>query len=161
MNLQEVRSEAISLMREHGLTDWTFKWDRTVGRFGFCDCTMKEIILSRPMTEHETNPQRVTNTILHEIAHALDCKQRGYTNHDETWQSLAKSIGCSGTQCSSSKDIDKKKFVKWMAKCGHCGKEYFRYHKPKGALSCSQCDTKYNPEFGLDFRFNPSGEGKY
>jgi predicted SprT family Zn-dependent metalloprotease len=162
MNLEDIRNMAVSLMKEHGLTGWTFKWaSKEVGRFGFCDCTTNTISLSRLMTQHETNIERVRNTILHEIAHGLDCQQRGYTNHDKTWESIAKSIGCSGEKCSSGSSLDKKKFTKWIAQCGHCGKEYFKYYKPKGNISCSQCDTEYNPEFGLDFKFNPDAIGKY
>jgi len=123
MNLQDVRNEAISLMREHGINDWTFKWNKKVGIFGFCDCTMKEISLSRPMTEHETNGDRITNTILHEIAHALDCNDRGMTNHDGNWERIAKSIGCSGSECGNSGGLEKKKFAKWVAQCKNCGKE--------------------------------------
>jgi predicted SprT family Zn-dependent metalloprotease len=162
MNLEGIRDMVLSLMKEHGLTGWTFKWaNKEVGRFGFCDCTTNTISLSRVMTQHETDMGRIKNTVLHEIAHALDCQKRGYTNHDSEWERIAKSIGCSGTKCGVATGLDKKKFVKWIAQCGHCGKEYFKYYKPKDNLSCSQCDTEYNPEFGLDFKINPDALGKY
>jgi predicted SprT family Zn-dependent metalloprotease len=162
MNLQDVRSEALSLMKKHGLNGWTFKWGNEVGRFALCNCALKEITLSRPMTEHETNRERITNTILHEIAHAIHCNENnGKTNHDDHWQRIAKSIGCNGNRCTSADTVDMKKFVKWVAQCGNCGKEFYKYTKPKGATSCSTCDAKYNPKYELDFKFNPEGAGKY
>ncbi len=162
MNLDEIRNMALSLMREHGLKTWTFKWaKKEVGRFGFCDCTNKSISLSRLMTQHETDINRVKNTILHEIAHGIDCERRGFTNHDKVWQEIAKSIGCSAEKCGVSSGLEKKKFAKWIATCEHCGKEHYRYYKPKDGVSCSDCDTKYNPDFGLDFKINQDALGKY
>ena len=45
MNLEKVRNTAIRLMREHGLTDYTFKWDKAVRRFGSCNGRTKVITL--------------------------------------------------------------------------------------------------------------------
>ena len=101
MKLEKARNIALKLMRQHGLSDYTFKWDRAVRRFGCHNGRLKTLSLSRPMTEHETNEKRVINTILHEIAHALDYRKRGYSNHDSEWKRVAKSIGCSGERCSS------------------------------------------------------------
>ena len=102
MNLDKTRNIALKLMRKHGLASYTFKWDRAVRRFGCHNGRMKTISLSRPLTQHESNGCRIKNTILHEIAHALDYEQRGYSNHDRVWKRTARSIGCSGERCSSS-----------------------------------------------------------
>ena len=34
MKLEKARNIALRLMRQHGLSDYTFKWDRAVRRFG-------------------------------------------------------------------------------------------------------------------------------
>ena len=52
MNLEKVRNNVIELMRQHGLSDYTFKWDRAVRRFGSCNGRMKTLTLTRPMTQH-------------------------------------------------------------------------------------------------------------
>lgn len=162
MDLQEIRNMMLQKMKEHGLKGWTFKWlNQEVGRFGLCKCKYKTIFLSRLMTQHETDISRIENTILHEIAHALDCEQRGFTKHDDNWFKIAKSIGCTGTKCAPITGLDKKKFMKWVATCDSCGKEYFKYYKPKDNLSCSRCDNDYNPDYKLDFKFNPEAMGKY
>ena len=117
MKLDKVRNIALKLMRDHGLSDYTFKWDSAVRRFGCHNGRLKYISLSRPMTQHESNDDRVINTILHEIAHALDYKKRGYSNHDSQWKKTAKSIGCNGQTCSSVGGLDQSKILKWIASC--------------------------------------------
>ena len=58
MKLEKARNIALRLMRQHGLSDYTFKWDRAVRRFGCHNGRLKTLSLSRPMTEHETNEKR-------------------------------------------------------------------------------------------------------
>ena len=120
-------------MREHGLTDYTFKWDKAVRRFGSCNGRTKVITLSRPMTQHETNERRVINTILHEIAHGLDYRNRGYSNHDSEWKRVARSIGCSGDRCGSSSGVDKSQFMKWVATCIRLGCPYGGWRRTPSA----------------------------
>lgn len=36
----------------------------------------------------------IRNTILHEIAHALDVEDRGFSNHDQAWKIICIKIGC-------------------------------------------------------------------
>ena len=81
MKLDKVRNIALKLMRDHGLSDYTFKWDSAVRRFGCHNGRLKYISLSRPMTQHESSEKRVVNTILHEIAHGIDYEKRGYFNN--------------------------------------------------------------------------------
>ena len=42
MNLEKARNMALKLMRKHGVSDYTFKWDRAVRRFG---CHMVDLKL--------------------------------------------------------------------------------------------------------------------
>jgi predicted SprT family Zn-dependent metalloprotease len=64
------------------------------------------IFLSRIMVVNN-NKERVLNTILHEIAHELDYRKRGRTNHDIHWKSIAWSIGCDGERCHDFIPIEK------------------------------------------------------
>ena len=64
MKLEKARHMAMKMMRDHGLKQYTFKWDNAVRRFGCHNGRMKTISLSRPLTQHETNEDRVKNTIL-------------------------------------------------------------------------------------------------
>ena len=144
MNLEKTRNMALKLMRKHGLTNYTFKWDRAVRRFGCHDGRMQTISLSRPLTLHETNRCRVKNTILHEIAHALDYEQRGYSNHDRVWKRTARSIGCSGERCSSSAGVDKSKILKWVATCPSCERKVYYARQKAKDIACGKCCNNYN-----------------
>ena len=160
MKLEKARNIAIKLMRQHGLTGYTFKWDRAVRRFGCHNGRMQTISLSRPMTQHESNENRVTNTILHEIAHALDYKKRGYSNHDSNWKRMAKSIGCSGERCSSSSSVDKSQIYKWVASCPSCEREVYYARKTKVEKACGSCckqynNNKYTTEYKFNWELNP------
>jgi len=61
---------AVTLMQQHGLVGWTFKFDHARRRFGCCNFTRRTISLSRPLTFLNDDAE-VRDTILHEIAHAL------------------------------------------------------------------------------------------
>lgn len=92
MDLNQARTLARSTMDHHGLTDWTFSFDRAVSRFGVCIFTTKTITMSKVLTE--LNPENeVMNTLLHEIAHALVGFGEG---HGWRWYQKAQSIGCTG-----------------------------------------------------------------
>ena len=72
---------------------------------------------------------------LHEIAHGLDYKNRGYSNHDSEWKRVARSIGCSGERCSSGSGVDKSQFMKWVATCPNCERECLLRKKNKSRKS--------------------------
>ena len=160
MKLEKARNIALKLMRQHGVSDYTFKWDRAVRRFGCHDGRMQTISLSRPMTQHESNENRVTNTILHEIAHALDYKKRGYSNHDSQWKRMATSIGCSGERCGSSDSVDKSRIMKWIATCPGCETQVYYARQKKRDTACSGCckkhnNNKYTTEYKFNWELNP------
>ena len=120
------------MMDEHFLYDYKFEWMNSVRTFGNCNGHRKIIKLSIPLTKYETNNERIVNTILHEIAHAIDYNTRGRSGHDATWRRIAKNIGCSGERCSSSSGVDKSKFMKWVVKCPSCDS------------ACGVCCKKHN-----------------
>lgn len=98
------RKDAADLLRrkmnEHGLTDWSVRLNQNAeSRFlGLCSYKDKCIILSAHHIDIHPDPD-VTNTILHEIAHAL--VGPGHA-HDDIWQAKAREIGCDNTlPCSN------------------------------------------------------------
>jgi predicted SprT family Zn-dependent metalloprotease len=154
MELNSIREITLKLMKKHGVSDWTFKW----GDFdvlGRCDYKQRQIMLSRIMTKHESNFNRIKNTILHEISHAIDYNRRGLSNHDNVWQEIARSIGCNAKKYGDSSGIDKEKFYKWIGTCPTCDNKYFFKVKPKNSRSCTKCDPKFNIDHKLDLQFNP------
>jgi len=144
MKLRKIEKIAREMMDEHSLYDYKFEWMNAVRTFGNCNGTKKIIRLSIPLTKYETNNERIINTILHEIAHAIDYNERGYSAHDSTWRKIAKNIGCTGERCSSSSGVDKSKFMKWVVKCPSCDYTHYRARKTRRVSACNKCCKKHN-----------------
>lgn len=87
--LFEVARQARGLMDEHGLEAWAFRFSAAERRLGECREREKVIRLSR---RHAVNgdPREVTDTILHEIAHALAGAE---ARHGLAWKAVAKRLG--------------------------------------------------------------------
>ena len=79
---------ARSLMIQHGLSGWAFRFDHARRRFGSCRYGEKTITLSRPLTLLNDDGQ-VRDTVLHEIAHAL-CPGDG---HGPNWKAACRRLG--------------------------------------------------------------------
>ena len=75
---------------------WTFGWNNRKRAFGVCNYKLKKIILSKPLTEVETEKQ-VLDTIRHEIAHALTPG----AGHGYQWKAWAMKIGASTDRCAT------------------------------------------------------------
>ena len=87
--LLEVADEARRLMDRHGLEDWTFRLSAAETRLGECRESERVIQLS---ARHAVTaePRDATDTILHEIAHALaGAKAR----HGPAWKAIATRLG--------------------------------------------------------------------
>lgn len=138
------------MMDEHFLYDYKFEWMNSVRTFGNCNGHSKIIRLSIPLTKYETNNERIINTILHEIAHAIDYNTRGHSSHDTNWKRIAKRIGCTGDRCSSSTGVDKSKFMKWLVKCPSCNFSYYRARMSSKVTACGECCNTYNDGYYSD-----------
>ena len=89
MEREDAQQMARELMNQHGLSEWSFRFDRARRRAGSCVHSRKEITLSGPLTTLYDAPT-VRGVILHEIAHALVGSSH---NHDEVWQAKARELG--------------------------------------------------------------------
>ena len=87
--LLEVAREARELMHRHGLGGWTFRFSAARRTIGLCKEKEKVIQLGRHHAADDP-PAQVTDTILHEIAHALAGNAAG---HGPAWRNTAKRIG--------------------------------------------------------------------
>lgn len=131
---------------------YKFGWNNNKSRFGVhkmrwrtsflgdIEYTSKRIELSIYMLEHaEKSLSDWIDTILHEIAHAIDYSIRGESNHDAHWVRIAKEIGCSGERCGTYKIVAKKKYE---ANCS-CGNNYSRHRLTYSSRygSCGTCRT--------------------
>ena len=87
--LGQVAAQTRELMDRHGLQGWALRFSGARKKLGECRAREKLILLSRT---HAVNgpPERVTDTILHEIAHALAGPAAG---HGPAWKAIAERLG--------------------------------------------------------------------
>lgn len=124
MKLRDARALAKELMSLHGLTGWSFTFDRAVKRLGLTLYREKTISLSRQLTALNDDKQ-VRNTLLHEIAHALVGTSFG---HGDVWRSKALSIGCNGQRCTNS---IVRVSPKYKVTCEMCSASWSYHRKPR------------------------------
>ena len=131
--------------KEYNLIDlgWTFKgFDRGVRRLGVCSYNKFSkkgyIGLSKKMSEARTE-QEVEQTILHEIAHALDFQIRGVSGHDSVWKSISRTIGYKGEAKTAVSNEVKVSTYKYVAYCSEHGILGGWTRKPKAGKICAKC----------------------
>ena len=88
MELTKAKQMAEILIKQYGIKH-TFKFDNAKNRFGQCHDGNMTISLSKPLTLVNTE-EKVKETILHEIAHAIvGC----YHGHNKVWKSQMIKMG--------------------------------------------------------------------
>lgn len=151
MNLTDARELALDLMTRHGLTKWRLTFDDAKTRAGVCRAASREIGLSRPLISLYS-PEQVTETILHEIAHALVGPRHG---HDAVWRATAVRIGCSGRRCvpEEAPRVD----GAWHGVC-RAGHRTTAHRQPIRVKSCRDCSPRFDrfAVFAWTYRGHPA-----
>jgi predicted SprT family Zn-dependent metalloprotease len=138
VNLEDARALAVGLMARHGLAGWRLVFDNAKTRAGVCRSDRKEIGLSRALTRLHSQAH-VTDTVLHEIAHALVGPHHG---HDEVWRAATLHIGGSGTRCVPH-DAPRVE-GSWVGVCP-AGHRRTAHRSPRRVRSCRQCSAVFDP----------------
>jgi predicted SprT family Zn-dependent metalloprotease len=150
---------AQELLFLHGLSqkDWKFQFDRAKKRFGMCNYTTKIISLSKYLTEINSE-EKVTETLLHEIAHALAGHNAG---HGKIWKEKMIELGQKPERCYGNEVITPK--LKYTGRCKNfkiCKTEIQRKTLPKNTflkqkkIACKKCCKQFNNnKFSEDFIF--------
>jgi predicted SprT family Zn-dependent metalloprotease len=128
------------------LCGWFFKgFDRGIKRAGLCSYGSKGkfISISKKLTL-QREWENTKNTILHEIAHALDVEYRRTSAHDEIWRNIHISIGGTGETRWNSEKENITQDYKYIGICKKCGKVAGKWvRKPKythdGAYTHKNC----------------------
>jgi predicted SprT family Zn-dependent metalloprotease len=129
VDIMEARTLARQLMNQYGLQRWTFRIDNCRSRFGHCSWRHNRISLSGPLT-YLNDLDKVRDTILHEIAHALT----PYAYHNQTWRIKAQQIGANPTACYDTANV-KTPTAPWHAICPKCHKDIKRYRMSRRLLT--------------------------
>ena len=138
MELTAARHLAAGLIARHGLTGWRLVFDNAKTRAGVCRYDRKEIGLSRPLVSLYDAGQ-VTETVLHEIAHALVGPRHG---HDRAWRATARRIGASGERCmpADAPSVE----GPWVGVCP-AGHRTTAHRRPIRVKSCRECSPGFTP----------------
>lgn len=144
MDKDEAEILARYYMDLYGLLDWEFRFNKNKNMLGLCRYDDMLIEMSEGYVLHN-NVAHVTDTILHEVAHAL--AGRG-TGHGPRWKVVAARVGATPQACSKDAILPQ---GKWQARCPVCARVFHFHRKPKYIRSryCLQC----GPEQGkLSFK---------
>ncbi|WP_158277212.1 SprT-like domain-containing protein [Serinibacter arcticus] len=136
MNLFEARRLAVTLMHRYGVGSWRLEFGRAKTSSGSCRHDRRTIVLSAPLVAL-MDESEVTETVLHEIAHALVGPTHG---HDEAWREVARKIGATGrvslhTAAAPAHD--------WVGTCPQ-GHRAERHRRPAHPMSCGECGSGFD-----------------
>ena len=142
MTLEDARKLAGRLMRLHKVPEeWSFRFDRSKVRFGKCSYSDKEISLSRYLVELNSE-DKVRETILHEIAHALSPRGAG---HGQAWRAVARSIGCQAKRCYGDEVVRPR--PKYKGTCPTCRRVIYRHRRT--VIPCGRCTKVFDQRFAF------------
>lgn len=114
-------------MRQHNLIEagWTFGFNDNKRRAGVCRYTPKSIELSRHYCENNPD-EKIKDTILHEIAHALLPPGNG---HNRVWKAKCIEVGAKPERCYDDTVVMPK--GNWVGRCPNCQHVLRRHRRPK------------------------------
>lgn len=129
-----VHTEANVLLTRYGLAQqgWTFRLSNTKRAVGYCHFTSREIEFSKWFLS--SPPEDITDTLLHEIAHALVGKGHG---HDDVWKAKAIEIGANPSH--KTETAKTKAPFNFMLKCPTCDRKWYRYRLKRSIIGRAMC----------------------
>jgi predicted SprT family Zn-dependent metalloprotease len=132
--------------------EYKLVWLKALQKLGHCNYRKKEIGLSVAHAEHGSIEQ-VTDTILHEIAHALAGSGAG---HGWKWQQQCRIVGANPTRTSSANEVPMSVY-NWNVHCKCPGKVRGFVQQPNPSVwkrrQCRDCLTR-------DWVFTRGGESE-
>lgn len=145
MMREDARRLAVRLMAEHGLSDWTFRFDRARRRAGACHYGTRTISLSAHLTDLY-DEATVRGVVLHEIAHAL---VGAHHHHDRVWKTKARELGAPDS-VRLPRDLPSVE-APWVGTCVRCGMQKRLFSAPRRVVSCGSCDQMFNGDLLLEW----------
>lgn len=149
MNIDKLQQMSEDLVYKHLSKEWKVTLSKKMTSCaGFCCYWKKEIKISIPISTYHSE-EEVTDTILHEVTHALVGPSH---NHDKVWKAKAIEIGSSGrrTYGQQPRELQRRSKHTYYYKCPHCGKISVKHRRLKEGTSCGKCDKRWNPDYILD-----------
>lgn len=147
MNLIEANRIAYSLVAKHlPGQGWRIDWGNSRSAAGRCQYRTKTLQFSTLITR-EVEEDEFTDTVLHEIAHALVGPGHG---HNAVWKRRAKSIGCTGDRTWTNADATAA-VAKYRLDCrsNTCSFHAFRNRLTKAVETRGRCPECKTPLFTI------------
>jgi len=107
-------------MNKQGLNNWSIGFNNRKSSAGLTNLKKHSIVLSRFLLMFASDDQ-ILDTMRHEIAHAIDYEQRGFTNHDRFWKLVARRVGANPQRVVEDDSWAKKIPSKYTYVCERCG----------------------------------------
>jgi predicted SprT family Zn-dependent metalloprotease len=120
------------LLAAHGLSGWSFAYNRSKVHLGQCLYGPRLVVLSAHFVELNGD-EAVLDTLLHEIAHALVGPGHG---HDSVWRAKCLEVGARPERLSYEVTMP---VGRWQAVCPCCGRLHDRHRRPKHLVGWSCC----------------------
>jgi predicted SprT family Zn-dependent metalloprotease len=151
MQIDDAAKILVQLLKRHGLHNTAIQFDRAKRRLGCFKWTTGRpegiISLSRYFVTLN-DEQRVCQTMLHEIAHALNWKRYGGTGHDARWKSIAIEIGAPPDRCFEDGTVAKPK-GQFVGNCRDCGSELSMFRRPRATSIYRHNACRFKPGRGV------------
>jgi predicted SprT family Zn-dependent metalloprotease len=157
--LQETLRNAREALKYYGLAGWRVELDRAKRRAGVCRFSKKTLGFSEHfilLNEHE----EIEDTILHEIAHALEWERHQGKGHSSRWKAICREIGARPERCGSYKMPQ----GRFEYRCPVCGYGFFQHKRSTKNAACGHCckshnNGKYDARFKLSLKIHPLSQG--
>lgn len=141
-----VQALALITMAEHlDMKTWKFRLDSAKRRAGACHHGTKTISLSAYLAAFYSF-ERMHQTMLHEVAHALAGHKAG---HSKKWRDTATSIGYQHERFNDDLIADAVASIEGTCPAGHV---FYRYRWPKRQLYCLRCSRTLSAANLITFR---------
>lgn len=126
MDRHEVEAIAKQELLNHGLTTWSFGWAKTKRRQGVCKYRTRRIEIAEYYAQHNSR-EKVLDTLMHEIAHALAGPKAG---HGPAWKAIARKLGAIPRAYDTCPETTVMP-GNWQATCEACGRTFHKYRRPQ------------------------------
>lgn len=124
---------------------WRFEFNDRKRAAGLCSFRSKTIYISKWLLEQNLNKGlEFENTLRHEIAHALDFKMRGTSDHSKVWKAVARVVLCTAERCYTSEQISITATTKYTLVCDTCNKKTPSHKVKKRKTACGKCCNEHN-----------------
>lgn len=124
---------------------WRFEFNDRKTCAGLCSQREKTIYISSWLLKQNLHKGlEFENTLRHEIAHALDFKMRGTSDHSKIWKMVARQVLCTAERCYTSEQISVTATTKYTLVCDTCNKKTPSHKIKKRITACGNCCREHN-----------------